>query len=421
MAGPRLSIIPARAATDPALKPRDLQVLCVLGRHTNELGWCEKSQVKMAKEMGCARSTVFEAVERLIKAGYLERHIQSQKSGRDAPHIYRVILDPVHPDLDSVKADPEPDSETDTPADQSAPPAGISAPPAGPGPAPKNDPLRTKEREGAGASEREEGQPEAAETDDRTSDDNPDSAGFQKRLARFCSGRGFVAGAWPDWDTGSLGWIGRQFAALSREERAAAERWRDPYLLDMAERKKSPMTVGVFLRDKAWEALDPMILKRAEERKAARLKPDDRAKPDGWAACRGPVGMAWVCGALLAGPADAEAARELAASGACRDQQLGQVWPKLMQWRAVLRQAGGIVFAERWHALKDAMEPVPAGTDVLAAWKAEFERRGWPWLVEFDHGDVVYCPKGGPEGLGVFEEALARIDAETEGQQEAAE
>lgn len=51
MSGPRLSIIPARAATDKALKPRDLQVLCVLGRHTDDLGWCRRSQVKMANEM----------------------------------------------------------------------------------------------------------------------------------------------------------------------------------------------------------------------------------------------------------------------------------------------------------------------------------------------------------------------------------
>lgn len=76
MSNPRLSIIPARAATDRRLKPRDLQVLCVLGRHTDELGWCRRSQVKMAAEMDCARATVFDAINRLINAGYLERHEQ---------------------------------------------------------------------------------------------------------------------------------------------------------------------------------------------------------------------------------------------------------------------------------------------------------------------------------------------------------
>jgi hypothetical protein len=155
MTGPRLSIIPARAATDRALKPRDLQVLCVLGRHTDDLGWCRKSQVKMAEEMGCARSTVFDAVERLVAAGYLERYVQEEDNGRDSPHVYRVVLDPKHPcpgavrDADCTVANPQ--RPGGTPADRSAPPADISAPPAGPepappagpGPAPKNDLLGT--------------------------------------------------------------------------------------------------------------------------------------------------------------------------------------------------------------------------------------------------------------------------------------
>ena len=86
MTGPRLSIIPARAATDRALKPRDLQVLCVLGRHTNDAGWCRKSQVKMADEMGCARATVFDAIERLVKAGYIERHVIEEDL-----HQFRIV------------------------------------------------------------------------------------------------------------------------------------------------------------------------------------------------------------------------------------------------------------------------------------------------------------------------------------------
>ncbi|WP_246683361.1 helix-turn-helix domain-containing protein [Mesorhizobium sp. B2-1-3A] len=90
MTGPRLSIIPARAATDRALKPRDLQVLCVLGRHTNDDGWCRKSQVKMADEMGCARSTVFEAIERLVKAGYLERITSDVQDGAMREHALRI-------------------------------------------------------------------------------------------------------------------------------------------------------------------------------------------------------------------------------------------------------------------------------------------------------------------------------------------
>jgi len=171
MNAPRLSIIPARAATDASLKPRDLQVLCVLGRHTDDYGWCRRSQVKMANEMGCARSTVQLAVDRLIKAGYLERHVQEAKNGRDSAHLFRVVLDPVHPDMGAIQetnidqntgADNEHASSelaclsVGTPADpRSAPPADSgSAPPADSGSAPRlttplNDPTK-REREGAG-------------------------------------------------------------------------------------------------------------------------------------------------------------------------------------------------------------------------------------------------------------------------------
>lgn len=144
MAGPRLSIIPARAATDRALKPRDLQVLCVLGRHTDDFGWCRRSQVKMAEEMGCARATVFEAIERLIKAGYLERFKQESDSNRDSAHVYRVILDPQHPNVAAIVDRDPPCRQVGTPAGMSAPPADVEpAPPAGPGPAPINDPYLT--------------------------------------------------------------------------------------------------------------------------------------------------------------------------------------------------------------------------------------------------------------------------------------
>ena len=44
-------------------------------------------------------------------------------------------------------------------------------------------------------------------------EDRPQRAAFQKRVMRFCNGRGFAAGAWTDWDTSSPEWIARQFAA----------------------------------------------------------------------------------------------------------------------------------------------------------------------------------------------------------------
>ena len=70
---PRLSIIPAGAVTDRSLEPRDLQVLCLLGRHTDKAGWCVRSQVKMASEIDCGRSSVQRSLERLYEAGWVEK------------------------------------------------------------------------------------------------------------------------------------------------------------------------------------------------------------------------------------------------------------------------------------------------------------------------------------------------------------
>ena len=90
----RFSIIPASAVTDTRLEPRDLQVLCLLGRHTDDLGWCCRSQVKMAGELNCGRATVQRALGRLVNAGYLEHRPKERTSGAAAAHDYRVVIDP---------------------------------------------------------------------------------------------------------------------------------------------------------------------------------------------------------------------------------------------------------------------------------------------------------------------------------------
>lgn len=89
----RFSIIPAAAVTDRQLEPRDLQVLCLLGRHTDNRGWCCRSQVKMARELACGRATVQRSLTRLVDAGYLEHRAIYRDSGADAAHEYRVLLD----------------------------------------------------------------------------------------------------------------------------------------------------------------------------------------------------------------------------------------------------------------------------------------------------------------------------------------
>lgn len=151
----RFSIIPAQAVTDRRLQPRDLQVLCLLGRHTDNNGWCCRSQVKMAKELACGRSTLQRALDRLYEAGYLENRPNQRHSGAAAAHDYRVLIDPKEPDcspdLDSENgvengveiASPEPVEirETPLPIDgHPCPPVGTPCPPM------SGHPLPTHER-----------------------------------------------------------------------------------------------------------------------------------------------------------------------------------------------------------------------------------------------------------------------------------
>jgi Helix-turn-helix domain len=94
----RLSIIPAGAVTDERLEPRDLQVLCLLGRHTDKQGWCVRSQVKMAAELHCGRSSVQRSLENLVNAGWVQKKQRGVPEGHEpgqpsASYAYRVILD----------------------------------------------------------------------------------------------------------------------------------------------------------------------------------------------------------------------------------------------------------------------------------------------------------------------------------------
>lgn len=249
-----------------------------------------------------------------------------------------------------------------------------------------------------------EGQPaEDQPAEDQPAEDQPGRAAFDKRVMRFCSGRGFLAGPWPDWDIGgSPDWIARQFAALSSTERREAERWRDAYLLDVADRRKAPIAPGNWLRGKVWTGLEPALLERAEKRRQGSLPPEERARPDGWAKFLGPVGMARFFALLIEGEGQGRRVSRLTPRA-----DLQRQWPALLTFCDLLRQKGGAVFGPRWHALAGAMEPAPAGTELAARWKAEFEARGWLWLDEFDRLKVVFCPVShGGDVAG----AIARLD-----------
>jgi len=96
----RFSIIPPGAIIDKRVTPRALQVLCLLGRHIDNGGWCSRSQVKMARELGCSRSAVQEACDILLETEWVERRRNGRGStGPEtseqpfAAYSYRVRID----------------------------------------------------------------------------------------------------------------------------------------------------------------------------------------------------------------------------------------------------------------------------------------------------------------------------------------
>ncbi|MDH6265523.1 hypothetical protein M2360_000913 [Rhizobium sp. SG_E_25_P2] len=440
----RFSVIPAWVVTDPRLKGRDLQVLCLLGRHTDRGGWCRRSQVKMAGEMGVARSTVQASLDRLYGLGVVEKHQQQSADGRDSAHWYRVILDQPPPAGFAFAAWLNEDGENDisetedvaenagsTPADISAGGAGPElAPPAGSGPAPINVPSLTppdqrKEREGASA------RSGGARAETAVDDEGDDEARLLRRVKAMEVGRG-GGQAWPGCIGSSTSWAAGHFAKLTPEERRTAEERRDAYLALCAAQKVKPVALGVYFRDRKWEGVaDATIAARA----ASRIK----------AAPFGPVWAGMKALALAAGPKRIElpddvqrevtaayeafasrsattASRYLISKG-LRVEGGRLVFPADFREREIARrvtsqgypevnhlhdEAGkreAVVCEARFAGLKDLCEPVPVGSALYEAWRAEHERRGWPWHPDPGGMRVVYFPKGGPEGFDAWSEA----------------
>lgn len=115
MSHPRFSIIPAGAVTDRSLEPRDLQVLCLLGRHTDKAGWCTRSQVRMAQELDCSRGSVQNSLDRLSSAGWIEmkrRDTEVEQAGKQPSrsYAYRVLLDRDDYAFESVTKDADDDA-----------------------------------------------------------------------------------------------------------------------------------------------------------------------------------------------------------------------------------------------------------------------------------------------------------------------
>lgn len=85
------SYMPIGIFADRELSPRDLQVMGVICSSTDQNGICYRSQVKIARFLQVGRATVVRAIQRLLKAGWLERSGGTRKDGGNCSYIYRVV------------------------------------------------------------------------------------------------------------------------------------------------------------------------------------------------------------------------------------------------------------------------------------------------------------------------------------------
>jgi len=447
---PRLSIIPGWVVTCPDLKGKDLQVLCILGRNANRRhGWTRRSQVKIAEQLGCARSTVQASINRLVEIGAVERREVVSENGRDSAHWYRVIYDAAPPagyDFDAYRADEEEECGPISDAEDEAPPAGIPAPPAGPESAPPAGPesapmLNTscltppeeREREGASANEGRE--------------ENP------KELARRFKALeiGLHGNPWPNVLKSSSDWGLRQFIALSPDERRLAEERRDAYLaacpkVTSGQRKGEPdaVPIGVYLRDRKFidvAAIAPRLVKRDQAMASVHVAPF------------GPIWAGMRMMSLLDGPRDINVPDDLHASvlsmfealrrisqdrarnflarkGVGLDEQGQPVFPDDFEQEERRRRVTESGYPEVNHlhdqakqrtnsfappvygSLSPLMEAVPVGSTVYEEWSEEHVRRGWPLWPDPGGMPVIYFPKGGPDGLEDFKMAALAVMAD---------
>lgn len=401
----RFSIIPAMAVTDPRLEPRDLQVLCLLGRHTDDLGWCCRSQVKMARELNCGRATVQRALQRLIEAGYLEHRPKQRESGADAAHDYRVVIDPVAPATCAENAE------------GGVPTGGQGCPPMdGQGvPTYERAPMLTtpdkrKER-GARESEAEEGE---------TADDGAPAEGMrslERRVKRMADRL-----RWPGWANSSTSWTVTQFAALSPEERDRAEELGAAYLQHCG---KKALSLGMYFRERKFTDLPEEVVKAAK----AVAEAPAVAPPYGkmWQAVRlyqllqphrQPLPRASAFVEQLMAEDSERGERERLAHRARHG------WPMVndMHTNAENRRGWTVSSALAWlEPLAAGFEPVKVGSERWEAWKAEHMRRGWPWVPDPGRQEWVYFPAGGPEGLSAVEAAINEVQGNDGGEREAAE
>lgn len=213
--------------------------------------------------------------------------------------------------------------------------------------------------------------------------------------------------AWREWPYGSVGSRPEAFKVwrnLTEEARAAARasisRWIAAY---RAEGRKYLPALSTYLGEKLWENLPDQVPEPA--------KPIE-GKPWGphWAGvCHRDL---LTVAPIPPPPPPSEFLRRLVDedSDAGRAERLRRQadygWPAVKRWHEAAANRRSIAIAPQDVWLANLMEFVPLVSPVFEAWRAEYERRGWPWLPDPGGMKGVFFPAGGPEALDAFEAAI---------------
>jgi len=386
MGSPRFSIIPAWIVTDSRLKGSDLRVLCLLGTYTNKEGWCRRSQVKMAEQLGCGRSTVQDSLNRLSEIGAVEKQKVASADGRDSAHWYRVVLDRAVTSNAFAAWDGEDEEEfgpidvekTGTPpAGIPAPPAGPrAAPPAGPEPAPINDsnltpPVERSERDAALGGEEEE---------------NPKA--LERRFRRWWA-------TWPTYAVDTETTARRAWLDLTAEQRRACEERTADYLATVkASGRKFSKAAATYLSERAWERLgekdaqhsgqapEPYTaysragrgLLLAELLRPMRQLQLNKVEENIIDASPEKSGMIW------------------------RDKREKQGWPEAVKLIETTVQRRRFHVPQRIVELSKDFDKVKVGSDVWEAWRRLHVNRFWPWLPAPDGLEWMQFPRVAAHG-----------------------
>lgn len=250
-------------------------------------------------------------------------------------------------------------------------------------------------------------------------EDNRNSAAFEKRVMRLCTGKGFFSGEWQDWSVGaSFSWICDRFAELSPQERLEAEKWRDAYLLSAASRKKAPQAIGNFFKGRVWTGLDPALfaeLERARAAEATKIAPVRKLSA--------PYGKMWGAARmaeLLAGAKPVTRPSRFIESMIRQGGEVGakyhREWlmkagyPVVVDMHEAAKARRGFIVDERFNSVIDRMEQVLVDSEYWHKWRELHEQKGWLWFDENDLPDWVWFPAGGADSLHEFEAALQGLD-----------